>query len=67
MGQRDGKHPLSGIVELDDSYVGGLSHNGKRGHGTEKSKVVVAISKTANSVPLFAKIKMVANVQGKTS
>lgn len=67
MGQRDGKYPLSGIVELDDSYVGGLPHNGKRGCGTEKSKVVVAISKAANSVPLFAKIKMVANSQGKTS
>lgn len=39
MEQRDGKYPLSGIVELDDSYVGEPSHNGKRGHGTEKPRL----------------------------
>ena len=45
MGQRDEKYLLSGIVELDDGYVGGPSHNGKRGRGTDKAKIVVAVSK----------------------
>ena len=66
MGQRDEKYLLSGIVELDDGYVGGPSHNGKRGRGTDKAKIVVAVSKTANSAPLFARMKAVDNVQGKT-
>ena len=65
MGQRDEKYLLSGIVELDDGYVGGPSHNGKRGRGTDKAKIVVAVSKTANSAPLFARMKVVDNVQGK--
>ena len=34
MHQRDEKHELSGIVEMDDGYVGGSTHNGKRGRGT---------------------------------
>ena len=66
MGQRDEKYLLSGIVELDDGYVGGPSHNGKRGRGTDKAKIVVAVSKTVNSAPLFARMKVVDNVQGKT-
>ena len=66
MGQRDEKYLLSGIVELDDGYVGGPSHNGKRGRGTDKAKIVVAVSKTANSAPLFTRMKVVDNVQGKT-
>ena len=66
MGQRDKKYLLSGIVELDDGYVGGPSHNGKRGRGTDKAKIVVAVSKAENGVPLFARMKAVENVQGKT-
>ena len=66
MGQRDEKHLLSGIVELDDGYVGGPSHNGKRGRGTDKAKIVVAVSKAENGAPLFARMKAVENVQGKT-
>ena len=66
MGQRDEKYLLSGIVELDDGYVGGPSHNGKRGRGTEKAKIVVAVSKAENGMPLFARMKVVENVQGKT-
>ena len=31
MRQRDEKYELSGIVEMDDGYVGGATHNGKRG------------------------------------
>ena len=66
MGQRNEKYLLSGIVELDDGYVGGPSHNGKRGRGTDKAKIVVAVSKTENGMSLFARMKVVENVQGKT-
>ena len=37
MAQRDEKYALSGIVEMDDGYVGGATHNGKRGRGTDKA------------------------------
>ena len=66
MGQRDEKYLLCGIVELDDGYVGGVSHNGKRGRGTDKTKIVVALSKTETGIPLFTKMKVVQNIQGKT-
>ena len=46
MGQRDAQYLLSGIVELDDGYVGGHTRNGKRGRGTDKIKIVVAVSKS---------------------
>lgn len=45
MSQRDEKYALSGIVEMDDGYVGGATHNSKRGRGTAKAKIVVALSK----------------------
>lgn len=46
--------------------VGGASHNGKRGRCTDKAKIVVAVFKAENGVPLFARMKAVENVQGKT-
>ncbi len=35
IGQRDANDILTGIVELDDGYVGGPGHSGKRGRGTD--------------------------------
>ena len=34
---------LSGIVEIDEALVGGVEHGGKRGRGTNKAMVVIAI------------------------
>lgn len=44
MGQRDSDYLLSGIVEFDDTYFGGPTVGRKRGRGTEKAKVFVALS-----------------------
>ena len=66
MGQRDENYQLSGIIEMDDGYVGGPSHNGKRGRGTDKPKIVVALSKTENGTALYARMKVVENIQGQT-
>ena len=66
MGQRDAQYLLSGIVEMDDGYVGGPSHNGKRGRGTDKAKIVIAVSKTGSGIPLFARMKVVDNVRDAT-
>jgi len=35
--------PLSGEVEVDETLVGGIKRDGKRGRGTSKSVVVIAI------------------------
>ena len=66
MGQRDEKYVLSGIVEMDDGYLGGASHSGKRGRGTDKAKIVVALSKTENGAALFTRMQVVEDVTSKT-
>ena len=66
MGQRDEKYVLSGIVEMDDGYVGGASHSGKRGRGTDKAKIVVALSITENGAVLFTRMQVVEDVTSKT-
>ena len=47
------------MIEMDDGYVGGCCHEGKRGRGTTKPKIVVALSKTENGAALFARMKVV--------
>lgn len=66
MGQRDEKYVLSGIVEMDDGYVGGASRGGKRGRGTDKAKIVVALSKSKNGAALFTRMQVVEDVTGGT-
>ena len=66
MGQRDAQYLLNGIVEMDDGYVGGPCHGGKRGRGTGKANIVAALSKTEQGIPLFLRMKVVPNIQNKT-
>ena len=66
MAQRDEKYILSGIVEMDDGYEDGAAHNGKRGRGTDKAKIAVALSKTENGAALFTRMHVVEDVTGKT-
>ena len=40
---RSERESLSGRVEVDETLVGGVQHGGKRGRGTSKSIVVIAI------------------------
>ena len=67
MEQRDRHYQRSGIMEMDDYFVGGPSHNGKRGRGTDKIKAVTAaISRTEDGIPLFVRMKVVDGFKGKT-
>ena len=34
---------LTGTVEIDEAFVGGEEHGGKRGRGTDKDRVVIAV------------------------
>jgi len=66
MAERDSRYLLKGIVELDDTYLGKTKKGSKRGRGTTKNKVVVAISKDEDGKPQYVKMQVVANLKGKT-
>jgi hypothetical protein len=40
---RSERDVLSGLVEVDETLIGGSKHGGKRGRGTSKAIVVIAI------------------------
>ena len=63
MGQRDEKHQLSGIIEFDDSYFGRPTVGRKRGRGTEKAKVFVALSLSESGNPLYLKMMVTPNIK----
>jgi transposase-like protein len=62
MGDRDGGYRLAGLVEVDDSYFGGPKSGGKRGRGTEKTKVLVAVSVSEKRKPQFVKMAVTDTV-----
>ncbi|MFT8077298.1 transposase, partial [Salmonella enterica subsp. enterica serovar Typhimurium] len=44
MQDRDTRYALNGIIELDDTYIGGKNKPGKRGRGASgKTPVIVAV------------------------
>ena len=57
MGQRDKGYFLSGVIELDDAYFGAPKSNGKRGRGTDKTSVLVAVPLTEQGHLCFLKIQ----------
>ncbi len=63
MGQRDATHKLSGVVEFDDAFFGGPTIGKKRGRGTEKAKVFVALSLDTKGNPLFLKMRITQNIK----
>lgn len=66
MSERDNNYMLTGIVELDDTYFGKPKKGGKRGRGTTKTKVVVAVSKDEEGKPKYAKMQVVPDLKGRT-
>ena len=58
MGRRDETHQLCGIIAFDDAYFGGPTVGKKRGRGTEKAKVLVAVSLDERGNPLYAKMRV---------
>ena len=57
MARREGDKPLSGRVEMDDAYLGGVRSGGKRGRGApSKTPFVVAVSTSPQGRPRKAKL-----------
>lgn len=66
MGDRDSQYLLEGIVETDEIYIGGPKKGGKRGRGTEKTPVQVAVSLDAEGKPQFVKMGMMDGLESQT-
>jgi hypothetical protein len=66
MGNRNANYLLEGIIEFDDTYFGGTKPGGKRGRGTLKTKVLVAVSKDKEGKPKYLRMQVVPNLRGKT-
>lgn len=66
MADRDDNYMLSGIIEFDDTYFGSKTKGGKRGRGTEKTNVIVTLSKTDKGKLQYLKMKVTPNLKGKT-
>jgi len=66
MAKRDASYKLSGYVEVDEMFIGSTSEETKRGRGTEKTPVLVAVSYTPiagkGEVTGFAKLQAVTEV-----
>lgn len=63
MGQRDDTYSLNGIIEFDDAFFGGPTVGKKRGRGTEKAKVFVALSLDEKENPQFLKMKVTKDIR----
>lgn len=65
MSKRDMEYMLEGIIEMDEFYIGKGS-NGKRGRGTNKTKVLISMSKNEKGHPLYLKLKISDDLKSDT-
>jgi len=66
MGNRDSQYTLAGLVEMDDTLIGAPTEGGKRGRGTEKTKVVASLSLTNSGNPVYLKMNVVDDLKSTT-
>jgi len=66
MHDRDQNYLLEGILEMDEAYLGAPKHGKKRGRGTEREKMAVAVSKDADDHPLFLRLQIIPDVTTTT-
>ena len=70
MAKRDAAYKLKGYVEIDEMFIGAPSEAKKRGRGTEKTPILVAVSyapaKGKEEVTGFAKLQAVDRVDEST-
>ena len=70
MAKRDAAYKLRGYVEVDEMFIGATREATKRGRGTDKTPVLVAVSYTPvhgkEEVTGFAKMQAVDSVSEKT-
>ena len=60
--ERDASKRLAGRIEIDDAYLGGERHGGKRGRGAPgKTPFVAAVETTAEGKPVQLKLRRVTS------
>ena len=64
---RDRNYLLEGVIEMDEAYLGAPKRGKKRGRGTERKKMAVAVSKDEKEHPLYLRLQMIPNVTTMTS
>lgn len=64
--KHDEKYTLSGIIELDDAYIGAPTEGEKRGRGTEQTKIIVGLSLNKKGHPQYLKINVIDDIKGST-
>lgn len=65
MTKRDMEYMLEGIIEMDEFYLGKGS-NGKRGRGTDKSKVLISLSKNEENQMQYLKLQVCDDLKEDT-
>ena len=66
MGERDANYQLGGLVEIDDSFFGAPKSGHKRGRGTKKTSVIVALSFDSSGKPSFLKMEPTSDLKSTT-
>jgi len=66
MEAREEGYYLAGIVEVDETYIGGPSEGGKRGRGTEKTPVQAALSLDTQGHPEYVKMRVMKDLTKET-
>ena len=66
MRERDQCYLLNGLVEMDEAYLGAPKRGKKRGRGTERGKMAVAVSKDEKGRPQFLRLQMIPDVTTAT-
>ena len=62
MHDRDQNYLLEGIIEMDEAYIGAPKRGKKRGRGTDRQKMAVAVSKDKKERPLFLRLQVIPDI-----
>lgn len=66
MSERNSMYRLDGDVQVDEFFLGGLSHGeGKRGRGTSQSSVIIGVS-LSGGAPIHCFMEVVSDMTAKT-
>lgn len=63
MHDRDQNYLLEGIIEMDEAYLGAPKRGKKRGRGTDRQKMTVAVSKDEKDRPLFLRLRIIPDIR----
>jgi transposase-like protein len=66
MGDRDSRYQMAGIVEWDATYLGGPEEGGKRGRGTDKTPIQVALSMDTTGHPGYVRMEVMDTLNQET-